>query len=579
MSRLCQMKKMRALACDISGNVAILGVLGFSLTAAVAAFAVDLGSLYLERRQAQSVTDLTAIIAAANLDRADIAALAVLEDNGQPDVVLAAKDAAPSSIWNSVPKAVEVTTGRYTPDPDVDPGSRFEAGGTPQNAVQVIFRTTGTLYFAQNLIDPPVITTTAIATRRAEAAFSIGSRLLSLNAGILNALLGKLLGANLSLNVMDYQALLAADVSLLSFLDVLATELDIDVGTHGEVLDAEVALGVILKALATVGGHDQQTRIALTSLLNRMPLSGGGPLKLGKLLDLGGLAEVTIGQASGGLDAVIGVMDIVGVSAALANGTNQIKLDTGIGLPGLLDVSVDLAIGEPPQGTPWFAIGEPGTLVRTAQTRLRVSVSVGGSGFLLGTAVRLPLYLEIASAEARLKSISCPVAGNGGSVEVDARPGVLGLWVGNIHASDLSEFGSSAAVQPARLVVLPILKVTGAAQVHIGNDEFTRLRFSSLDIRDGIVKSVSTRNVTQSLTQSLLGSLQLGVNIDLGPVSLGLIVPPVNVIKDTVLALLSVVTAPVDALLYNLLSVLGIKVGEAEVRVRGLNCHHAVLVQ
>src|SRR5690606_5256161 len=98
--------------------------------------------------------------------------------------------------------------GRYEPNPDLPPDARFVVGGQPANAVKVTFRKKGTRYFASRLIPEPTIATTAIANSPAEAAFSVGSRLVGMNGGIVNALLGKLLGANIALSVMDYDALL-----------------------------------------------------------------------------------------------------------------------------------------------------------------------------------------------------------------------------------------------------------------------------------------------------------------------------------------------------------------------------------
>jgi uncharacterized membrane protein len=46
-----------------------------------------------------------------------------------------------------------------------------------------------------------------------------------------------------------------------------------------------------------------------------------------------------------------------------------------------------------------------------------------------------------------------------------------------------------------------------------------------------------------------------------------------------VVTLLNGVTAPVDALVYNVLAALGVRVGEADVRVVGATCGRSVLVQ
>ena len=56
------------------------------------------------------------------------------------------------------------------------------------------------------------MSTVAVAKAEAQAVFAVGSRLASLNGGIVNQLLSGLLGTSVSLSVMDYNALLASRV-------------------------------------------------------------------------------------------------------------------------------------------------------------------------------------------------------------------------------------------------------------------------------------------------------------------------------------------------------------------------------
>lgn len=564
---------------NVSGNVAIMGALLLPVGIAAAAFAVDEGSLYLERREAQSVTDLAAITAAANIDQAEAVVLTTFEDNRHPDVTLIEEGVTPPLFAGTRAADVRVQKGRYEPNPSLAPEVRFVVGSEPANAVKVTFRKQGTRYFASRVMPAPTISTVAIASIPAEAAFSVGSRLLSVNGGILNALLGKLLGANISLSVMDYNALIDADVSALGFLDALATELNVTAGTYDDVLAANATMGQIVDALATVSGHDRQAQLALTSIANAIPASSTIGLPLSHLIDLGRVGQLALGQGDAGFDAAIGLMEVLGASAAIANGTNQIRLDTGLNIPGLLGVTADLAIGEPPQNSPWFAIGEAGTIIRTAQTRLNLVASVGGPGGLLGASIKVPIYLELAYAEAKLKSISCPSGRpESARVSVAAKPGVVELWIGEINPAGLRNFAVKPVVQPAKIVQMPIIKVTGSAHVEMGNLFPTPLSFTKHDIDDRVVKSVSSRNLTQSLTQSLLNDLDLTVKLDLGILSIGLLVPSQNAVTSTVTNILGGVTAPLDSLIYNLLSALGIRVGEADVRVNGVSCGRSVLV-
>lgn len=564
---------------NLSGNVAIMGAALLPVGIAAAALAVDEGSLYLERREAQAITDLAAIVAAANIDKAEIAALGIFKDNRHPNVFLLGDADGPRTLVGSAAEDIHVQKGRYEPDPDVEPEARFVVGGEPTNAVKVTFRKKGTRYFASRVIPAPQIATAAVASIPAEAAFSVGSRLASVNGGILNALLGKLLGANISLSVMDYEALIDADVSALGFLDALATELDITAGTYDDVLAAEATMAQVVGALAAVSRHDRQAQLALTSIADAIPASSAIALPLSHLMDLGRVGRLALGQGDAGFDAAIGLMEVLGASAAIANGSKQIKLDTGLAIPGLLGVTADLAIGEPPRNSPWFAIGEAGTIVRTAQTRLRVVASVGGPGGLLGTSIQVPLYVELAYAEAKLKSISCPAGrADDARVTVAAKPGVAEVWIGEIDPAGLKNFATKPAVQPARIVQMPIVKVTGSAHVETGNLHPQSLSFTKDDIDGGAIKSVSSRNLTQSLTESLIKDLKLTVKLDLGLLSLGLVVPSESGVKSTLAGILGGATAPLDTLLYTLLSALGVRVGEADVRVTGVSCGRSVLV-
>lgn len=562
-----------------SGNVAIMGALLLPVGIAAAAFAVDEGSLYLERREAQSVTDLAAIVAAANLDKAEQAVLTTFEDNREPHVALIEEgDGQP--LFNGLAGAeVRVEKGRYEPNPSVAPEVRFVVGSEPANAVKVTFHKKGTRYFASRMIPAPTIATEAIASLPAEAAFSVGSRLLSLNGGILNSILGKLLGTNIALSVMDYEALVDTDVSALAFFDALATELDITAGTYDDVLAANATVGQVVDALAAVSGHDRNAELALTAIGDAIPASSTIALPLSHLFDLGRVGQLAIGQGNAGFDAKVGLMEVLGASAAIANGSNQISLNTGLAIPGLLGVTANLAIGEPPQHSPWFAIGEAGTIVRTAQTRLQLVASVGGPGGLLGTSIKVPIYLELAYAEAKLKSVSCPSGRpESARVAVAAKPGVVELWIGEIDPTGLKNFATKPVVKAAKIIDMPIVKVTGSAHVEMGNLYPTTLNFTKNDIDDRVVKSVSSRNLTQSLTQSLLNDLQLGVKLDLGLLSLGLVVPSQSGVKTTVTTILGGVIAPLDSLLYNLLSAIGVRVGEADIRVNGVSCGRSVLV-
>ena len=237
------LRSSRRLIADRRANFAVMAALSAPVALALTAFAVDEGALFNERRAAQSIVDLAAITAAANINNAEKAVLTTLKDNGFNSVAVQKQGTA---IEPTESKAVvEVVPGRYSGVSSIATGSRFEAGKLPYNAVQVSLKKKGTLYFGAMMMKPPVIGTTATASAQAEAAFSVGSRLASLNGGVLNALLGGLLGANISLSVMDYNALVAADIDVLSFSQALATQLRLTGVTYSDVLASKATIGQI----------------------------------------------------------------------------------------------------------------------------------------------------------------------------------------------------------------------------------------------------------------------------------------------------------------------------------------------
>jgi uncharacterized membrane protein len=576
--------RLRNFLANRSGNIATLAALTLPIGLAAAALAVDEGSLYVERREAQSLTDLAAIYGAANIGKAETAVLAAFGDNHNADVVLT-NGLLPSAVLQN-PKRVTVEKGRYTLNLAVDPTARFVAGATPENAVKVTYRKEGAAYFGAALMGEREIITTAVATAPAEAAFSVGSRLASLNNGIINDLLTGLIGTNVSLDVMDYNALLAADVNVLQFLDTLATNLNLTAGTYENVLASQVTIGQIATALAGVN-NNSAADVALAKLFGA---TGAAAVKvpLSQLIDLGQVGKLALGSGAAGFDADIGLLEMLTTAAAIANKSKQVTLNLSQGLGGLTSIKLDVAIGEPPQGSGWFGIGETGKIIRTAQTRLKLEATVGTGGLLggkLGATIKVPLYVEIAYAEAQLKNISCPTGQPSSAVvTLAARPGIADVYLGVVDPTGFKVFTSRPTVAAAPLVnvtTLGILNITvaGSAHVEIGNLTPVNKTFNKNDIDNGVIKNVSTRDITQSLTSSLLGNLQLQVGINLlGLLPLGLIVPTEAAVKTAVISILSGVTAPIDTLLYNVLTTLGVRVGEADLRVHGVSCGRSVLV-
>ncbi|MER9951388.1 hypothetical protein [Mesorhizobium sp. M0047] len=575
----------RLMLSDRKANFAVMTALMAPVGLALAAVAIDEASIYTERREAQAMVDLAAITAASNITKIDTAVVTTLTDNGMPGVVV---QGSGQTIAPAVGKTVvSVTPGRYAAS-GANVSQRFQANLTPYNAVRVTLKKIPARYFASSLIPTPVIGTEATASMTPLATFSVGSRLASVNGGILNALLSGLLGGNISLSVMDYNGLISADVSVLSFISALATQANVTGGTYSDVLASKATVGQIATAMANVPGVGNTAKVALQTIASKSTSTVKIPLS--SLVDLGSVGSVGLGQTPTGLGVDASAMGMLTAAAVLANGTNQAQVNLGATVPGLLSTKLTIAIGEPAQFSPWLAVGGIGTTVRTAQTRIKLVASVGvgtpglGGGVSL-LAVNLPLNVEVAYAEAKLTDITCPTGPSSIKVSIAAHPGIAALHLANSNTSGFGDFSqpqtfTDAEIADANLKLLltniPLIQMMGSAATAITNNNPTTLTFDAADIANKTIKTVSTRNITQSLATSLVSNLSLSVNA----LGLGIdLTALTGAVKPAVVTALNGVTAPVDDLLYNVLSALGVGVGEADVRVTGATCGRSVLVQ
>ncbi|HWV19617.1 MAG TPA: TadG family pilus assembly protein [Devosia sp.] len=536
---------------DGSGNMALLFAAAFSLSGLIGAIAVDAAALYHERRVIQSSVDLAAISAARNPSRAKEIAADVLARAGFADQA-----------------GLVVTIGRFEADATRAPADRFVPNSVPANAVKVQFERPGTLYFASSFTQAPMVGATGLATVTPEVSFSLGSRVASLNGGIANALLGALLGTTVNLSVLDYNNLAAARVDALSFLDALAFKMGITAGTYNDLLAAKVYAGDIAAALAGLVNGTEKT--ALTTLTKA---GKGNRVPLGKLFDLGHFGSLALGSAGAALNARISVLEVLSAAAALADGERQAALSLGGNLPGIAALTVELSVGEPPQGGGWFAIGPVDKVVRTAQVRLRIEAQFLGGLVLQSALVRLPLWLDLAPAEARVAAVSCPDRANpNGTADIAVLPGALELAIGKVTNAQMRNFGAALPVTPVRILDALLLDISASARVKVAQTTPVLLKFSSGDIGAAQLKTAKTTTLVTSLGQSLLGDLTLDISI------LGLGLSPLNVIANALKTLIAPIAAPLDSIVNTLLTALGLGIGEADVRVYGVRCLTPVLV-
>jgi len=548
---------LASFAADRRGAVAITSAVLLTTLIGFTALGIDVGSVYTDRRKAQSVVDLAALSAVSDLANADKAAGATIGRNKVADA------------------SYTLQYGVYTANPALAPDKRFvPSDQASANAARVTLSSSTPLFFARILTgqDKFAVRTTATATQSSFAQFAIGSRLLRVDGGLLNAVLGGLLGTTLSLSVMDYDALLSLKLDAFGIINALATRLQVAAGTYDQVLSVSAKSSDILGAMVDdakqrYGALDRGV-LALTAIWVRISGSSS-KIKVISMIDLGPYATMSIGQKPK-VSASLAAMDVVSAVASLASGDNQAAVAINAGIPGIASASLKLAIGERPQGTSWVAFGNVGATVHTAQTRILLNVQLAGvAPYAL---VNVPIYIEIASGTATISKLSCGFPDIATSrVTVDVTPGVIDAWIGNVSASQFKNFSSAPNPGPAALVDVPGLSVTGKAHVSISNMSPTPVTFTYSDIVEYRKRTVGTTSFSASLLGSLLGNTQLGVNV----LGLGLGVP---LITAGVSGLLVNAAAPIDQLLSAVLQSLGVGLGQADVWVSNLRCDGAVLV-
>lgn len=530
---------------DRRAGISIMSALALAMLIGSAALAVDVGSLYLDRRKLQGIADAAAMAAAARPGEERAAAQRIIAASCACSITIAA-----------------LTSGTYTPDAAIEAESRFAAGGGSPNAVRVTLTRNRPLFFGRFVTgrSESVIRATATGARRGYAAFSLGSRVAAVHGGVPNALLSALTGSQVNLSVMDYEALASADIDLLAFSDALRTEVGADVLTFGQTLDTQVTTPQVLSALAQAS--DGQVATALEHLASKaLPRT----LVPSRAIDLGPRSSsIRIDAAN---PVKVNALDLARAMLLLGNANRQLDLSLASSLPGGSGVDLALMIGEPPAHSPLIAVTDTNdVVVRTAQVRLKLDAKVSTPL----AAVQIPVLAELGSASARISDIQCQGAGNGSvSLAVTTAPATLAI--GTVSNSDFQNMQRQLDPQPARLLRLPLASVDAEAELVLSDLAEKPLGFSRAEIDAGKMKTVESTGLVAGAAKSLSDRMDLRVNI----LGLGLNAKVLTTLVGDTVGL----AAPVlDTLIADITGVLGVHVGEADARVNALRCGKAKLV-
>ena len=537
--------------------VGLLGAVLFGFTAV----GVDGASFFLAKRRQQAATDLAAIAAAGALAQAPARLATVMAANGYPAA------------------ALESAIGTYTPDATLAPAQRFTLSATG-NAVRVAATTTQPFIFGgafQALLgggrSSPSSTagvpirTEAIARKLDTTAFTLGTGVASLDGGLLNAVLGGLLGTQISLSVLDYQALASANVDLFDFGSALATRIRAPGPTYGTLTASAAPPAALFSSLADALGSSTGAAAAARSIAAALPPSAAVPL--GPLIDYGPAASLVLG-APHPMAARVTALDVLTALVRLCNGGHIATIGLGASLPGLMSVQLSLVVGEPVQGSGYFAVGPEGTVLHSAQLRLQITTQITGAG--LPASLTLPLYLELAPATAAVTDIACGAGAAQAVVTLNVASGLAAAAIGTVRATSMADLSASPSVDAATLLDLAgLLRVSATAQATLAASGPTAVRFTADDIRSGVAKSVTAPLSLAALLDGLAANTRVSVSL------LGL-TPPQPALPGAVQAAIATAIRPLDLAIERLLPLLGLSVGIASTSVTGVRCSQGQLV-
>jgi uncharacterized membrane protein len=550
--------------------------------------ALDIGNVFLARRQLQRTADMSASAGAQSI--------------GGPTGCAAATNAAQvNASQNGLPSSatVAVTCGRW----DAPTGSApvFNPAGTPLNAVQVSVSQQIPYLFLG-----PSRTVSASATAKAVdvGTFSVATSTVTLSGGALNGLLNSLLGTNLSLGIATYQNLAATQVKLGDIAAALGA------GSINQLLSMNVTVGQLVNAMITAlnasGTATADVMSALGTIAATVP--PGLALNLGNSATANGLFSLGLSDPQGALSAQVSALDTLLAAAEIANGTSAINIAPALNLGALANVSAQLVMTEPPV----IAIGEAGSPTATAhsaQVRVFINVSIGNfnaPGLLSVTTLNLPLYIEVGNATASLQSTQCTGSKLTSRSTVAVQQwGAASVCVsGSASAANVSNTtqpltcATPAAVTSVSLLGQPLIGIgvgspspPAGLQIALQGSSPTgmtpaTLNFDAQPGNSDDYQSVNT-NALGSASASLLGqvitqlpsALYVSVgnsNLRLG--NLGLLSALLTPVLNAVVSTLTPVLQQLDTLIVPLLQALGVQVGAATIHDIALSCGEAQIV-
>ncbi|MDO3608495.1 TadG family pilus assembly protein [Ralstonia pseudosolanacearum] len=521
---------------------------------------VDIGNVFFTQRALQRAADMAAMAAAQRLDIPTQAAQQSVTQNG-----LSVTPTVVPGVWNATNTAAAPTYFCAS-------GSTGCTGTV--NAAQVTLTQNVPYFFS---VGQRTLTATAIAKNTAIVSFSLGSGLASTNTGLLNSVLGALLGngnSALNLDLVSYQGLANTTIRVADLMAAL------NVGTVQQLIAAQVSLSQLVSAVVSAGGQNGLTGVSVGTVLapNTLVL---GPLLRNTLINVGnstGTPGVLQFLAQAGndqsvLNAQLNVLDLVTTAAQIANNKNAVAISTGLTLPPLLGTTLNLKVIQPPV----IAIGPPGKdtsgnwMTQASAGQVRLGLNVSASVLAPLATINVPIGVVVAGASAHAVDAYCPVPRVNLSADIAGTISPVSSCIAagaDSVASGTLNCGSASAAPLLSTLGIPVVSIysnpPASSSVSFGSDT----PYRGLQIAVGQTQRVTA---TGGFFSSLLSS---NSNLKVTVLNALLLAVPISAVS----AELSTVGSILDSSLTPVLELLGVQLGYADIKVLSVNCDAVELV-
>ena len=564
---------LRRFARDERGVISVMAVGALILALAVAMVVIDTGAMLYARRDLQAATDAAALGAVRHLQAQEetrTAAETIFEVNGF--------QTTGTEIWRGV----------YDPDPSKPAVNRFTAedGGIEESEINAVrVRKTGEspTYFARlfGFGNLTVIEAEATAAYVKTVSFSAGTRLAELDEGLANQILGGLLGTTLNLSLVDYNALAAANIDALSFLDALAVEAGLDAGsdTYGDLLGTTVTIGDLVAAAIEVLNSDDfdgDPSVAKVALQTALAPVENVSVPVDRILGATPFENRVIGSigSSTGDELPFNVYDILSGAAMVLGDGEAVGFDTDVNLGSLASVSGTITVGSP---MAHMAVGKVGDSVQTSQVEVQLNAAIDtGIASLVNSTINIPIYITAAEGRATVREIPCDAAGTMATLGAETGAAIVRYGTVDDAQPKIAEIEARLLPIGPTLHLLDV-EVSGGTSVAGGSE--TPVNFSPTDIETQQTKSVSS---SSTLLSGLSGAAEFELVALPGYGGLSTILSTLgSLVTNTTSSLLSAIgqaLVPLDIVIDSLLTTLGVKLGAMDMIVHGAKCRAPVLV-